>query len=120
MDKCNVVNKCSSHKLILHRTGVCGSGFTENGVVVHGGEQVYCVEECTMQGNVLVDVEDIFICRSSVLIQFILGFGVAVKFEARLQRGRSVVYQTPESGVEFTVNEGKISLEIISSASFTN
>ncbi|KAG0564730.1 hypothetical protein KC19_8G134800 [Ceratodon purpureus] len=31
---------------------------------------------------------------------------VLVKFEARLQRGRSVVYQTPESGVEFTVNEG--------------
>ncbi|KAG0608754.1 hypothetical protein M758_8G129900 [Ceratodon purpureus] len=31
---------------------------------------------------------------------------VLVKFEAKLQRGRSVVYQTPESGVEFTVNEG--------------
>ena len=39
---------------------------------------------------------------------------LAVKFEARLQRGKTVVYQTPESGVEFTVKDGKISLEGVS------
>lgn len=31
---------------------------------------------------------------------------VLVKFEAKLQRGRTVVARTPESGVEFTVNDG--------------
>jgi hypothetical protein len=39
---------------------------------------------------------------------------LAVKFEARLQRGKTVVYETPESGVEFTVKDGKISLEGVS------